>query len=1284
MSSSRIILAAALAALFIAAPALAAMAHPVPGMPTAEGAGKISATINKHVFRGGVAYSHIVINVTNNDETTSVEKVYILLNASGTPIADPDTVQINSIKVYNDTGGFVGSWSYEVTNVTVNGTNYLAIASYTSPGSLALGNGWTISIDFNATMTSEGGFYTIYAVSYHITSSFETIYHDTAELQVMVDSAAPDYTIRYPGYDGDHYYAKFVTVGDDKFITLNFTLKDTIDGTNYLNLSLYPLNISNVYTNITGESYIYNTTSLSPDKMELYFNVAINVTDNATSLPDGSAIYFSFDVTDYAGNTKTIGLDVVVDNSAPTISVVGFYRDAAFTDELYTNGTAWFSNAGDNTVYLLFKVTDLENLTYKLSDTITVSDGASSYTVERVNSTHFYIEYEIPSTLGDGESVQFTITATDFAGNSATETAKLVADKSAPTLTVTPSLSEGSLNCFNETSLTLTLTATDSVSGFDDAASTIELENYTHYGDSTPSGTSSLAWTETVNLVGEGYYVVTVTVKDNAGNSATHTYLIVLDASEPVVSVTDVNATLYSGKYYTNASGLQFNVSLADYSEMTLEVYVNGSEELSGSYNTSMSPATITLDISGWSEGTYNITVFVKDCNGNSATQMFWLVVDRTAPALDTGASSFDDLNGTIVDPDYDSIGYVLIFTDSSPISSFTVTVDGKDNTSDTTSSGLGTETLTLDLSGMESGLTASGWHTVIVKVTDYAGNTKTINITYYVDVTPPSISTDNFTVEYWTGGVIHLQGNVSDDYGLGPIYLYVYDGSTRLCTITLWMPDSTVTKSLDLSTLGSVNLSEHCSLSPGVTYRVTLNVTDYYYYSKFIPEALAPEAKHTTAANDTEGIRIDAEPPVFSPPDGSDLGWFNALTFNVTVNVTDTGIGLDVDSIAVSTSGASAIVKEEACSGGTCTLTIEVTVAADGDYWLEVSASDLLGNSGSANYTFHVDTTPPTVSFEVSPVMGGAMIYNITVSDAHLAGGEFTLYIATTSGTYAFEVPLAALGGGYWAITTSGYWSLPDWEEAAYTIGEFYADSVSGGMSEPWIIAVDGRLLVFTGLQMEAVNVTFNATASDLAGNTGYHAATVEVPKGAFFPAELYSGWNLMSIPMVNTVSVDELAGWLAIGGGSINAIYIYNYDAGSWIAYIPGVTNASTVPPIKDGMAFWVNYNGSEGFMLMQGMLPYVSDDGGVPPTPIIYDIPEGGYFLGFTSAAPMGLGTYLSSIPDTAIFGMVYLYDSEHHVWVAVPRDSRYTLLPGTGMWIYAYTDTTLIVPTWYSLD
>ena len=306
--------------------------------------------------------------------------------------------------------------------------------------------------------------------------------------------------------------------------------------------------------------------------------------------------------TDAAGNTDTKKIGFTIDRTAPVLQITGV------TEGDYLGKAA---NVGFRVVETFYE-TNRVTIEVERSYRGTTSKKTIPYTSTGVNSLN-------SSAFGEDGDYTITFSAVDRAGNEATsQTVKFTVDVTAPKV---------------------------SMSGTKDYAITSENvtlnfqveENYYETNSVTIQGSCRLAdgKTETIRVMGwnntaiksamtetfakDGYYTITISAKDKAGNSTQETVHFTIDTQAPVIA----DMSKYDGKYMKNFSLEETLEELI--SELTVpnvRMTLNG-EAYDG------------RDIT--EDGKYTLVIEVADEAGLTTTKTVEFVVDNTSPKIILG-----------------------------------------------------------------------------------------------------------------------------------------------------------------------------------------------------------------------------------------------------------------------------------------------------------------------------------------------------------------------------------------------------------------------------------------------------------------------------------------------------------------------------------------------------------------------------------------------------------------------------------------------------------------------
>ena len=265
---------------------------------------------------------------------------------------------------------------------------------------------------------------------------------------------------------------------------------------------------------------------------------------------------------------------------------------------------------------------------------VVVTIDGNDYTATNNGNGTWTLADDVVATLAEG-SYPTSVSATDAAGNTVTNSGTVVIDTTAPTVGIDDLTT-------NDTTPELTGTVNDP-----NAVVVVTIDGNDYTATNNGNGTWTLA-DNIVALLAEGNYTATVTATDAVGNSDSATGSIVIDTSideknngQTVTFDSISNDSGVAGDFITSDSTLIFNgtVDLGD--NTTLTVSVDGT-----SYTFGTDPE-LTIDGSGnWSldltgtplpAGTYAVVATVTDEVGNSASTASQNVVVQALDAINDG-----------------------------------------------------------------------------------------------------------------------------------------------------------------------------------------------------------------------------------------------------------------------------------------------------------------------------------------------------------------------------------------------------------------------------------------------------------------------------------------------------------------------------------------------------------------------------------------------------------------------------------------------------------------------
>ncbi|MGB5965120.1 MAG: Ig-like domain-containing protein [Sulfurimonadaceae bacterium] len=401
------------------------------------------------------------------------------------------------------------------------------------------------------------------------------------------------------------------------------------------------------------------------------------------TLPEGDTP-ITVVATDPAGNTTSETATITVDLTDPLIAI----------DPLITNDTT----------------PAITGTTDDATATIVVTIGTDTYTATNNGDGTWTLPATDP--LLEGDNV-ITVVATDPAGNSTTETATVVIDTTAPTVTV---------------DTTPTNDATPVIGGTiseDDAAIVVTIGGIDYDATNNGDGTWSVP---VIGTLPEGDNQIIVVATDPAGNATTQTVTLTVDTVAPIVQIDDV---------HTNYNRPEFTGSVDDSSAVVV-VSINGTDYTA----TNNGDGTWTLPQDSVDALTENvdttITVTATDPVGNATVITDTFIVDTILDDAD------NDNGGNVVTidsitEDTGEFSDDFITNDTSLIirgtydneldNALTIKVDGV--LVDAADIVITDKQWVLDLESQPFG---DGAHTIEAIVTDLAGNTQSVTQTVTVD----------------------------------------------------------------------------------------------------------------------------------------------------------------------------------------------------------------------------------------------------------------------------------------------------------------------------------------------------------------------------------------------------------------------------------------------------------------------------------------------------------------------------------------------------------------------
>ncbi|MDU4663488.1 MAG: Ig-like domain-containing protein, partial [Enterobacter hormaechei] len=593
-----------------------------------------------------------------------------------------------------------------------------------------------------------------------------------------------------------------------------------------------------------------------------------------------------------------------------------------------------------------------------------------------------------------------------------------------------------------------------------------------------------------VGALANGDQTISATVTDKAGNSTSATHAFDVSLTAPVIAINTlavddvINATekgqdlLISGTS-NQPDGTRITVTLNGISYAA-------TTDASGNWSVTVPAA----NVSALGEASYSVTASVTDTSGNSANTSHSVLVDSALPQVTINAVATDDvINAAEV-----ASGQTLSGKVSGAASGDTVTISVGGNTYTTTVQ----DDLSWSVNVASDVLTAigNGDLTVSASVTNGHGNTGSGERDITIDANLPGLRVDKVAGDNVINSIEHGQNLIitgsSDGLAAGSALTVTVNGKTYAATV---LADGTWTAAVPAADVGA--------LSEG-----TVTVTVEGQSAVGNPVSISHDVKVDLA---TVAISIDAiatDDVINAAEKGADLVLSGATT-NVEENQT----------VTITFGGKTYSATVDASGNWTATVpSADLGSLKDGDASVQVSVTNVNGNSASAGREYSVDATAPTVSIEI-------------VSDNNIinaAEAQQDLVVNGVSNAEAGQTVTVTLNGVDYTTTVqaNGSWSVtvPSADIGAITDGSYtITAAVADKAGNPAL--ADRDVLVDTTVPQ----LTINTVSDDDVINSAEHAQALIVTGSVTGAA----AGDVVTVTINNkdyTATLDA-SGWWSVG---------------------------------------------------------------------------------------------------------------------------------------------------------
>ncbi|MHA0900251.1 beta strand repeat-containing protein [Enterobacter ludwigii] len=697
-------------------------------------------------------------------------------------------------------------------------------------------------------------------------------------------------------------------------------------------------------------------------------------------------------VSNVNGNPASSSHEFSVDTTAPTVTI-----DTVSHDNML--------NAAEAAQDLTLSGTS----TAEAGQTVTMTFNGNQYTAQVQADGSWTLDVPAADLAGitDGTAV-VTATVSDKAGNPASTDASVLVDTTVPQITFNTVAGDDILNIAEHgQALIVSGTVTGAQAG-DVITVTLNGKNYSAMLDASGNWSMGIPAAD-AGALGNGDHTMSATLTDKAGNSTTQTHEIAVSLTAPVIAINTV-----AGDDVINAIEKGEDLQLSGTSNQpdgtTIVVTLNGinytaTTDASGNWSVTVPAA----NVSTLGEANYTVTASVTDTAGNSASTSHQALVDSALPVVTINAVAIDD----VINVAEVTAGQTLSGKVSGAASGDTVTISMGGNT--------WTATVEDDLSWSVNvppevlKAIGNGDLTVTASVTNGHGNTGSGSRDITIDANLPGLRVDTVAGDDVINSIEHGQNLIisgsSDGLKTGSALTVTVNGKTYAATV---LADGTWTAAIPAADVSALNAG-----------KVTVTVEGQSTAGN--PVTIAHDVTVDLAAVAISVNAIATDDVINAAEKGTDLV-LSGTTTHVEANQT----------VYITFGGKSYTATVDASGNWTATVpSADLGSLKEGDASVQVSVTNVNGNSASAGREYSVDTTAPTVSIDIvsdnniinaSEAQQDLVVNGITNAEAGqtvtvtLNGKDYTTTVQA-DGSWSLSVPSTDLSGiidGNYTITAA------------------------------------------------------------------------------------------------------------------------------------------------------------------------------------------------------------------------------------------------------------------------
>ena len=488
----------------------------------------------------------------------------------------------------------------------------------------------------------------------------------------------------------------------------------------------------------------------------------------------------------------------------------------------------------------------------------------------------------------------------------------------------------------------------------------------------------------------EGAHTIEVAITDHSDNEGRATFGFTVDLTPPALAISAPAAVFLNDS--TPAIVVDYADALSGVELTTLSIRIDGTELVG---TCAVAAASAVCEAPPLAEGDHLIEASLSDRVGNSAAASFAFTLDTTPPTIAITAP---------LDPFISEAAPELVVSyadDRVGVDTATLTVlaDGVDVTASCTVAPAGA---TCQLVGL-----GEGSHTLAVSIEDRAGNSASDSVTPVVDLTPPEIVatpspaanaagwnsttvTVSFTCDDLLSGIVAcpdpvtLTAEGAGQEVTGTVFDHAGNSASATVTVNIDLTPPTIAGLADPAANaqgwnnGDVTVSFDCQDALSGIASCTAPVTTTSEGADQVVAGTAVDLAGNSASASVT-FSIDRTPPTFDPAEFRPLACPEVtleLLPQVRACFADALAGVDSSSVTLSVDGVDRTADSTLAAG--CIAWDPLAPLAPGEHLATILATDLAGNTDSADWCF--DVVPPVLEISIDSPSTGLVTATATV----------------------------------------------------------------------------------------------------------------------------------------------------------------------------------------------------------------------------------------------------------------------------------------------------------------